>query len=58
MTEKEILLEAIDIIGEFSEEVGDDNPKGYKIIRSYQSLIDDIKDFMKEVGYFDDEGAE
>ena len=57
MTEKEILLEAIDIIGEFSEEVSDDNPKGYKIIRSYQGLIDDIKDFMREVGYFD-EGAE
>ena len=58
MTDKEILLEAIGIIGEFSEVVDDDNPKGYKVVSTYQNLIDDIKDFMREVGYFDDESAE
>ena len=53
MTDKEILLEAIDIISEFKETVGDDNPMGYKFIRTYQNLIDDIIIFMEEVGFLE-----
>lgn len=55
MTDKEILLAAIDIIGEYSTVVGDDNPSGYKVVSTYQSLVDEINDFMDEVGYNDED---
>lgn len=58
MTEKEILLAAMDIIGQYSNVVGDDNPSGYKVISTYQSLIDEIKDFMNEVGCNDEKAVD
>lgn len=54
-SDREILLEAIDIIGGYSEKVGADTPTGYKIVQSYPKLVEDLKDFMKEVGYFHEE---
>ena len=50
LTDYEILLSAIDIISDHTEEVGDDNPRGYTYVCTYQNLIDGIKDFMEEVG--------
>ena len=58
MTEKEILLAAIDIIGQYSNVVGDDNPSGYKVVSTYQSLIDEINNFMNEVGYNNEDAVD
>jgi hypothetical protein len=48
MTDKEILLKAIEIIGEFSEVRNDE------VVSSYEDLITNIRQFMAEVG-FDEE---
>ena len=50
LTDYEILLTAIEIISDYTEKVGDDNPCGYTYVHTYQNLIDDIKEFMEEVG--------
>ena len=55
MNEKEILEEAMCIIGEFSHEENADTPTGYKIVSTYSSLVDEIKKFMYEVGFYDED---
>lgn len=45
MNEKEILLEAINIIGEYGH-----TEKG-EVVQTYSDLILSIENFMKEVGY-------
>ena len=45
MTEREILMNAIEVIGEYS------HIEGVEVVQTYSDLVQSIKNFMKEVGY-------
>ena len=45
MTEREILMNAIEVIGEYS------HIEGGEVVQTYSDLVQSIKKFIKEVGY-------
>lgn len=45
MTEREILMNAIEVIGEYS------HIEAEEVVQTYSDLVQSIKKFMKEVGY-------
>ena len=49
MTEREILMNAMEIIGEYS------HIEGGEVMQTYSDLVQSIKNFMKEVGYYEAE---